>query len=690
MKRVFAHIGFSVAVTLVVLNLLKIKYVFIAAIGLAVIFTASLILPVFRRAMVVPVCTASAVIACMLFLCFYNGTVAPQLAMEHKQADVSFYIVDTENYDGEYYTYTVKTTAVKETGAPQSIKMRLKSKVSIDAEAYRVIHSEMTLFSIGESGFSSYGYWGKGIYLSGTLGEYSVTNEHIKSPWKSVLSLRQDIMRTLSNHIHGDSGAVAVALLTGNKMKLSDESYTNFKYAGASHIMAVSGFHLTVLVGMIVFLMKRMHFNDKCISVVTVFSVLLVIGLAGFSKSVIRAGIMMLVMTTAKLMNRRADALNSLGISVFLICLNPFAVTDIGAQLSVLSVLSLLTLQPHLIKLFDKNAVSRSDGFIAATYTNKLLGFGVSGFTVALSIMIYTMPVMYLFFGYVSMAGLISNIFVVPLGSLCIIVTLLSYIGIKLNILAAVLSKICGSLNGVLLWLVHRFASIENSVISISWYFGFVLAVIAVSFAVCFFFANKKMMKKVGIVSACVVMAFFTLFSFLNNSANVLVCRGAVAVCSDDTVLVYNVTTKSEYYSVKQFLTARHTGIDTIISPNNNDYSIKLAEYFGCDTYVTSKFSDEIMYNPDIKRVEYCRGYSISDSIFTEYHKINDRTYCLFTINNVTIAVGDEPSADCDITVRDHYIHDAYGIINNKNDEIIYTINDSGVYSARRVDAWQK
>lgn len=690
MKRVFAHIGFSTAVTLIVLNLLEIKYVYAATIGLAVIFTASLILPVFRRAMVVPVCTASAVIACVMFICFYNGTVAPQLAMEHKQADVSFYIIDTENYDGEDYTYTVKTTEINADGAPQNIKMRIKSKTSLNAKAYQVIHSNVTLFSVGSSGFSSYGYWGRGIYLSGRVSECSVTDEHIHSPWTYVLSFRQDIMDTLLDNIGGDSGALAVALLTGNKMKISEESYNNFKFAGASHIIAVSGFHLTVLTGIIVFIMRRLCLNDKLISVISAFSVLLIIGLAGFSKSVIRAGIMMLVMLGAKLINRRADALNSLGISVFLICLNPFAVTDIGAQLSVLSVLSLLTLQPHLIKLFDKNALSSSDGFITVTHTDRLIGFGISSFTVALSIMIYTIPVMYLFFGYVSIAGLVSNIVIVPLGSLCIIITLLSYVGIRLGIFAAVLSKLCGTLNAVLLWLVHRFACFENSVISLSWYFGFILALIAIAFAVCFFFSNKKLMKRVGALSACAVILFFTLTAFVNDTSNVFICGGAAAVYSDNTVLVYNVTTKSEYYSVRQFLTARHTEIDTVISPDNSEYSLRLAEYFCCDTYVTSQFSDEIMHNQNINSVEYCLDYTEPDGVLTEYHKNNGVAYCLFTVNDVTIAIGDGVSREHDITVGKNYINDAYGTISNTDNEIIYTIRKNGVYMARRVDAWQE
>ena len=62
-----------------------------------------------------------------------------------------------------------------------------------------------------------------------------------------------------------------------------------------------------------------------------------------------------------RIIKRRADALNSLGFAVFLISLNPFAVYDLSAMLSVLAVLSLITLYPYLIKLIDKDATSECD-----------------------------------------------------------------------------------------------------------------------------------------------------------------------------------------------------------------------------------------------------------------------------------------------------------------------------------------
>ena len=59
---------------------------------------------------------------------------------------------------------------------------------------------------------------------------------------------------------------------------------------------------------------------------------------------------MMAVLLAARLFGRKADGLNSLGLAVFLLCTDPFAVTDVSLQLSVTSVLSLLTLSPVLNK----------------------------------------------------------------------------------------------------------------------------------------------------------------------------------------------------------------------------------------------------------------------------------------------------------------------------------------------------
>lgn len=688
MKRIFAHIGFSVAVSLVVLNLIGIEYTFAITVGLAVIFAASLVLPKFRQAMVVPVCVGSAIFACLIFMCNYYGTVAPQQELSHKTVNASFYIIDVCEMDEDSYNYIVKTTEIEEIGAPQNIKLKIKSPAPIEADDYQLINSRINLYPVGNGAFSSYGYWSKSLFLTGTLKEYSVTNERVNSPWKYVLSLRKDIVNTILNNVNGDSGSLAVALVTGNKSTLSEKCITNFRYAGASHLMAVSGFHLTVMVGALVFVMKRLRFKDRTISIISILEILVVIGIAGFSKSVIRAGIMMSVMLISKLVNRRSDGVNSLGIAVFIICLNPFAVADIGAQLSVISVLSLMTLQPRLLKLIYKDAVEDTDSLIISTELSDNAFLKLANLMlVSFSVLVYTMPVMYIHFGYVNIAGLLSNILLVPLGSLCIRLSFAAYISLKLHFLSSLFAGLCSYGNGILIWLVRRFAMMKNAVIGVDSVVGIVLAGIFVVLAFCFILNKLEYLKFVGAGALAIITILLFVSSLFNNSANVLICKsGALAIRNNNKIVVYNVDDKSDYYSVKQFLISSNCELDKIITPDGNNYSLKLANDFGCNTMVTSVLDDNVLKINNCNSVEYCESYDNNDSIGISYSK----SYCVFDVNDVTIATGDNISANSNLVITDKTVVDDYGKIDLNNGDVVYTIKDSGLYSARRVDSWQK
>ena len=72
MKRVFAHIGFSSALTLLILNLVSVRFVPVITAGLAAVFAASLALKKYRQAAAVPVCLGSALFACLLFMFVYR------------------------------------------------------------------------------------------------------------------------------------------------------------------------------------------------------------------------------------------------------------------------------------------------------------------------------------------------------------------------------------------------------------------------------------------------------------------------------------------------------------------------------------------------------------------------------------------------------------------------------------------
>ena len=104
MKRVFAHIGFSFATTMLVLNLIPAKYDLYVIIGLAVLLIASLIIKKYKEALAVPICLGAAVFACLIFTLTMNLYVAPAQILNNSNAECEFYIVELpkQNDSGEY------------------------------------------------------------------------------------------------------------------------------------------------------------------------------------------------------------------------------------------------------------------------------------------------------------------------------------------------------------------------------------------------------------------------------------------------------------------------------------------------------------------------------------------------------------------------------------------------------------
>ena len=153
MKRVFAHIGFSIATTLVVLNLIDIAYIPIILMGLVVIFATSLILQKYRQALTVPVCVMSAIFACVVFLGVYNGDAKPQLQLDGKEANASFYIVDLPKQNGDSYIYTVKTTQIDCDNSPQNIKLRVYSDEKLKAQPYQILYGNLKVNSLADNAF---------------------------------------------------------------------------------------------------------------------------------------------------------------------------------------------------------------------------------------------------------------------------------------------------------------------------------------------------------------------------------------------------------------------------------------------------------------------------------------------------------------------------------------------------------
>lgn len=155
------------------------------------------------------------------------------------------------------------------------------------------------------------------------------------APQRALLA----VQRSLTNCFPADAAPLANALVTGDTSGLPYALQTAMSDAGISHIVAVSGMHVTLLLGVVrlLCLRRRRLTAGVGITVMVFFAAML-----GFRPSVTRAVVMNAVLLLAPLLGRENDGPTSLCFALLLLLLpNPRAIANVGLQLSFAAVAGL-------------------------------------------------------------------------------------------------------------------------------------------------------------------------------------------------------------------------------------------------------------------------------------------------------------------------------------------------------------
>jgi ComEC/Rec2-related protein len=138
------------------------------------------------------------------------------------------------------------------------------------------------------------------------------------------------------------SGPLLAALVLGWKYDLDFETKSHFMSSGAMHVLAVSGLHVGLVAGVLSVLLRKLGYSRRARIIrylIVLLGTWLFAGISGLSVSSIRAALMLSLIDTGKLFNRKANSLNMLGTAGFIIVLHDAqALSDIGFQLSFLAV----------------------------------------------------------------------------------------------------------------------------------------------------------------------------------------------------------------------------------------------------------------------------------------------------------------------------------------------------------------
>lgn len=137
------------------------------------------------------------------------------------------------------------------------------------------------------------------------------------------------------------------AILLADKTDLDKETKDLYKDAGAGHLLAISGLHISMFAAITLFLLKKTPLSFKASYVITVFILFLYGYLIGFSASALRATVMFAILCIGKMFNKSYDSLNSMAVALLVtIMIKPLYVLQNGFLMSYLAIISIAVVLP--------------------------------------------------------------------------------------------------------------------------------------------------------------------------------------------------------------------------------------------------------------------------------------------------------------------------------------------------------
>ena len=332
-----------------------------------------------------------------------------------------------------------------------------------------------------------------------TFGDFEPTDEiHVYAHTNSIRFLAREIQQSIRIFFENSFGEKTAnflsALLIGDKTGLSPAIKYQFRRLGLSHILALSGLHVSILVlafsRLLAFLRVPRNVSSSLLLVlIPIYAII-----TGLSPSIIRAGSMCIIMILGRFSRREHDGLTSLAFAALCILLaSPGTICDLGFWLSVMATLGVI-LSARLPIIFPKIQKHKK------VYTLLL-----EGPFITLCATIFTLPISTYFFGQFSLLFLVANIIFPQLYTWFIYLSLLSIPLFPLRALVDISST-------ALTWLLSKLASIPDALLSTKSVPLVILSIVLFIFAFLLLVWKQERPKKLALATLSVFLALtFTL-----------------------------------------------------------------------------------------------------------------------------------------------------------------------------------
>jgi competence protein ComEC len=284
----------------------------------------------------------------------------------------------------------------------------------------------------------------------------SVVVKHERSLWSGFANFREQIISNLERSaISKEELNVLNALILGQQQDISPEILKDYQYAGAVHVLSVSGLHVGFILLFITYLLKPVGNSRKgsafklCVVVLSLWSFAI---LTGLSPSIVRSAAMFSFLAIGIHLRRTVNIYHTLLVSMLLILLfKPSFLFDVGFQLSYLALFFILWLQPILSAIWLPK--------------NKIIKYFWDILTVSFAAQIGAMPLSIYYFHQFPGLFFVTNLLILPLLGVIMAVGVAAIVMAMFQTVPFFIAKAIEFLICFLNLIIHWVASIDTFVI---------------------------------------------------------------------------------------------------------------------------------------------------------------------------------------------------------------------------------
>lgn len=300
-----------------------------------------------------------------------------------------------------------------------------------------------------------------------SLGNWIVCTEpsHDSSLRSYFLRWRDQALSRLSEHFPEATFSLLSTMTLGEKSHISKATLQLFSDTGASHILALSGLHLSILYGFVVMLLSqwlrgRLRLHRAC-SLGLLPLIWLFVGIAGAPPSLVRSATMLSLLEVCRIYEHERSSLNHLCIAALVILLcAPQSLFQVSFQLSFAAVAGIIGFHPLIKQRFE---LPFEPTTISETIRSKVRNYLRDLLYVSLAAQVATCLIIGYYFHSFPVYGLLVNLIVVPLATLILPLSLLFFI---LPFAAPVLSPALQFLVGMLTETLGFFSHLPQAVLN--------------------------------------------------------------------------------------------------------------------------------------------------------------------------------------------------------------------------------